>query len=747
MTTKRMSQAIQHLRKTLLQDGAGMTDGQLLACFIEQRDEAAFAALVKRHGPMVWGVCRRLLPHHDAEDVFQATFLVLVRKATSIRPREMLANWLYGVAHHTALHSRRTATRRRTRERQVTQMPELAVAGKNLWHDLQPVLDQELSRLPDKYRVALVLCDLKGKTRKEAARQLGCPEGTLAARLARGRIMLARRLARHGLAMSGGVLAGVVSQNVASADVPTSVVSSTIKAASTLAAGRAAGLISVKVAGLTQGVVKAMLLTKIKAVLGIVLALGFVTTGAGILGRHMAAAQGDKLATAVKYADTPKKQEQEREKEPFTAWGKEVNGLQAGLGFRPGEHGVRQGWGMVTLVVRVRNVSMKEVTFQYCPESDWTRLPDVTDAKGKPIAIKGGFLPNNCSLKKVSLAPGKSIELWQWKLNLRPESESTKPPPDNPPYATLDGPGKFIIQYPWVSAWKLELKPPKTWAKLGTGKLEIEVKADPPQKQEQKEQKEGFTAWAKEIGGLQAGLGYLPGQNRAYHTGETVTLVVRIRNVSKEVVKCQYDPWFFTQKAPAVTDSAGKLVHFRYGVDDTAQVHPPTTLNLAPGKELVLGEVKLPTASLGTGKFTVQYEQVFGKSYQGTLEVDPTLKALGTGKLNLEIKADPPPAAKKDKKQDPDAWFEKALHKNAQENFKNARKALQDTEMAYFQIVENQSIRTQLFGRVSEQDVFFNEFARKAAHERMERARLGLKRAEGNLELAEKAQAKNKSNQ
>src|SRR5262245_8634066 len=177
VATEPTGQVIQHLRKAvLLRDGGGLTDGQLLGCFLDHRDEAAFAALVKRHGPMVWGVCRRLLPHHDAEDAFQATFLVLVRKAASVVPREMVANWLYGVAHQTALHSRRTSARRRTRERQVTQMCEPAVAGEDLWHDLQPLLDQELSRLPDKYRVAIVLCDLEGKTRKEVARQVGCPE-------------------------------------------------------------------------------------------------------------------------------------------------------------------------------------------------------------------------------------------------------------------------------------------------------------------------------------------------------------------------------------------------------------------------------------------------------------------------------------------------------------------------------------------------------------------------------------------
>src|SRR5262249_22679724 len=156
------------------------------------------------------------------------------RKAASIVPREMLANWLHGVAHQTALKARALRAKRRARERQVTHMPEPVVVEQDLWLEMQPVLDQELSRLPDKYRVALVLCDLEGKTRKEAARQLGCPEGTLAARLARARTMLAKRMIRHGLAVSGGTLAGLLSQNSVSACVPPSVVSSTIKAASLL---------------------------------------------------------------------------------------------------------------------------------------------------------------------------------------------------------------------------------------------------------------------------------------------------------------------------------------------------------------------------------------------------------------------------------------------------------------------------------------------------------------------------------
>src|SRR5947207_4192769 len=146
MTTRHVSDFLRHLRYTLgRRSAADRTDGQLLEEFLARREEAALAALVGRHGPMVWGVCRRVLPnHHDAEDAFQATFLVLVRKAASIASRELVANWLYGVAHQTALKARATAAKRKGRERQVTEMPEPAAAEQDLWQDLQPLLDAEL---------------------------------------------------------------------------------------------------------------------------------------------------------------------------------------------------------------------------------------------------------------------------------------------------------------------------------------------------------------------------------------------------------------------------------------------------------------------------------------------------------------------------------------------------------------------------------------------------------------------------
>jgi RNA polymerase sigma factor (sigma-70 family) len=279
---------IEHIRR-VVGDGVGLRDGELLGRYVDRRDEAALAALVNRHGPMVWGVCRRQLSHDDAEDAFQATFIVLVRKAASIAQREAVGNWLYGVALQTALQARRSAARRRAREVQVTEMPD-AEAPQERWADLQPLLDGELSRLPDHYRTVIVLCDLEGMTRKEAARQLGIPEGSVASRLARARTLLAKRLNQRGIVLPGSV-AAVLSAGSAPVSAPPSLVVSTIKAASLLAAGQAAGVVSVKVAALTEGVLKAMFLSKLKAVSLLLLVLMSCVTVGGLLHYTQAADQ------------------------------------------------------------------------------------------------------------------------------------------------------------------------------------------------------------------------------------------------------------------------------------------------------------------------------------------------------------------------------------------------------------------------------------------------------------------------
>src|SRR5271154_3940982 len=159
MPTSRMDTVIRHLlRAASGHDAAARTDGQLLGSFIDQKDEAAFDALIQRHGPMVFGVCRRVVgDHHDAEDAFQATFLVLARKASSVRPRMGVANWLHGVALRTAMKAKAMTAKRRRREKQVTEMPEAEAAPLGEWRDWQPLLDQELHGLPEKYRLPILL--------------------------------------------------------------------------------------------------------------------------------------------------------------------------------------------------------------------------------------------------------------------------------------------------------------------------------------------------------------------------------------------------------------------------------------------------------------------------------------------------------------------------------------------------------------------------------------------------------------
>ncbi len=285
MATGQMNRVIRQVRRSaLLREGGGLTDGQLLECFLTRREEAAFEALVQRHGPMVLGVCRRVLRNaHDAEDAFQSTFLVLVRKAASLLPRETIGNWLYGVAYHAALKARAATLKRQAKESQVRDMSKREAVAQDTWPDLQPLLDRELHRLPDKYREPVVLCELEGRTRKEVARRLGIPEGTLSSRLATARRTLAKRLGRHGLAISGGAVAVLLSENAALALMPTSLVVSTVKAATLIAAGRtvATGVISAKVATLTEGVLKTMWLTKLKTATAVLLVVALVYAGIG----------------------------------------------------------------------------------------------------------------------------------------------------------------------------------------------------------------------------------------------------------------------------------------------------------------------------------------------------------------------------------------------------------------------------------------------------------------------------------
>lgn len=320
MATGQDHSVIRHLRRAaFLQDAGDITDGQLLHRFLAAREEAAFEVLLRRHGPMVLGVCRRVLSNaDDAEDAFQAAFLVLIRKGPSLLSRQTLGNWLYGVAYHTALKARAAGWKRRAKERQAAMSrPEVEV--QEIAHDLLPLLDRELDRLPDKYREAIVLCELEGKTREEAAGQLGVPVGTLSGRLTTARRMLARRLSRRGVSLTGATLATIIAPSVASAGVPTALLGSTLKAAAGVLVGQ--GVVSVEVAALMHSTLKSLLLAKLKLATAIVLTVAALGGSAGVFAYQAARQEPNSLAmnSVANPHDSPDRPVEQRPDQPNEA--------------------------------------------------------------------------------------------------------------------------------------------------------------------------------------------------------------------------------------------------------------------------------------------------------------------------------------------------------------------------------------------------------------------------------------------
>jgi RNA polymerase sigma factor (sigma-70 family) len=261
---------------------AELTDGELLERFARQREETVFLTLVQRHGPMVLGICQGILhDDHDAEDIFQATFLVLVRKPASIGKPASLASWLHGVAYRLAMKARVAAARRRACEKEAAAMPRQEPQDPLLWHDLRPVLHEEVDRLPERYRLPFVLCYLEGKTNQEAADLLGWPKGTVLSSLSRARQRLRGRLTRRGVALGAGVLALLRAQNMIQAAVPAALCENTLKAASLFVTNSAG--IAPTVLAHARSMLHTGFLAKLKATLAAVLALAAVGSGVGLL--------------------------------------------------------------------------------------------------------------------------------------------------------------------------------------------------------------------------------------------------------------------------------------------------------------------------------------------------------------------------------------------------------------------------------------------------------------------------------
>jgi serpin B len=289
MAQNPLSTALRHIRRFLgARAGGESSDRVLLDRFTQQHDETAFAALVERHGPMVLAVCRRLLENsHDADDAFQATFLVLVRKVGMIPWRESIGPWLHRVAHRVALKARANRGRRQASEKDSDlpvpdyreESPEEASR-----HEFRRVLDEELERLPARYRAPLVLCYLQGKTHEQAAEELGWKRGSMAYRLDRGLELLRSRLTGRGVALSGSLTGALLAEGAAAASVPLAMFDSTVQAATLVLAGEAAaGSIPAQVTALTEGVLPTMYFTKWKTAAVVLLVVGIIAGSWGLL--------------------------------------------------------------------------------------------------------------------------------------------------------------------------------------------------------------------------------------------------------------------------------------------------------------------------------------------------------------------------------------------------------------------------------------------------------------------------------
>jgi RNA polymerase sigma factor (sigma-70 family) len=296
MVTAQLGTVLRHIQQL----AGGGTDRQLLDDFTARRDEAAFAALVARHGPMVFRVCRRVLNHaQDAEDAFQATFLVLARNTRAIRKREALAEFLHGVAFRTALKAKRSAARRRKHEGvRMASAPRTAPAP--TWNEVQAALDEELRRLPEPLRAAFVLCVLEGKSGPEAAVELGCQEGTISSRLSRARKLLRERLARRGIALA----AVLAVQSLARAAVSPAQAHAAIRVGLLAARGETTrGLIPSAVEALAAHGNHTLPFARTRVVAAVLMALGLCAAGTALSRPARAAPEAEPPAAPARQAD------------------------------------------------------------------------------------------------------------------------------------------------------------------------------------------------------------------------------------------------------------------------------------------------------------------------------------------------------------------------------------------------------------------------------------------------------------
>ncbi len=541
MTADRPSPMIRLLRQAALsRDAGGGTDGELLGGFVARRDGAALEALIRRHGPMVLAVCRRVLGNDpDAEDAFQAAFLVFVRKAASIRARELVGNWLYGVAYRTALKARSAAARRRAKERRAATMTPTRADDEEDWAELLPLLDRELSRLPEKYRIPLVLCELEGRSRKEAAGKLGVPEGTLSSRLATGRRMLARRLTPHRTGSAGCGLTAALARASAGTGVPPPLLASTAKAASLFTAGQTAtAVVSARVAALAEGVLKTMLLMKLTVGF---LAVVAVVASAAVVFACRPPAPPAQAPPAVSPSPAPAtKVDKPEVKKVEPEWGEAVDGVQARL--RP----TKTAWDAgetPEFILDMRNRG--EQTPHQC------RVPNFCEIEWDGQWYRfGGSGDLDC--KAFFLNPGKEIDDWV----------------------------KMPLDIPWVrkkgdKEERLQVAPGKHTVRVaflfdGGGRLG-DVPRPVSQPVEIEVGKE--SAWGEAVDGVQA---RLRAPKAVWKAGEAPTFILDLRNEGKNTPNARRVP----------VDCQIEVDGTWYSYDIPSGPYPTVVDLLEPGKQI-----------------------------------------------------------------------------------------------------------------------------------------------------------------
>lgn len=428
---------VRTLGQVVLEEARRPSDGELLERFLQARDERAFASLVGRHGTMVLGVCRRVLGDaHDAEDAFQAVFLVLARRADSIRPRDNVGNWLHGVAHRTALEAQKLRARRRAREHQVETMPEPAWEQLPAWESVRPILDEEIARLPARYRTVVVLCDLEGRSRKEAALLAGVPEGTLSSRLARARQMLAGRLARRGVTASTSLLATILTRE-ATASAPRRLMTATVQAVCDTAGS--SGTVDI----LTRGVLKTMFLSKVKLTCVTVLVALFIGTGGLYL---LWGGEQPKQVVLAAPEPPPRERPMKRNETSIEGTWAMVKASANGTHL-PQEVEKDQRWVITTDAIIILHADNSEVAFRYHLHPDkqadaidlWplrfegNRFKGIYELKGDVLTIRYTRNQHPTATRPTELGPDNfAFDRGARYFVLRREKVNVKVPPNKP---------------------------------------------------------------------------------------------------------------------------------------------------------------------------------------------------------------------------------------------------------------------------------------------------------------------------